>query len=318
MSVAMSSIPRFTRLHHSTIAMKPMHQRFVASVAKSISKHHQHHPHQHRFYHNLTPQSSFITSSQHTRMFNLHVLHAKPSHRTLFIQTQNTPNPNALKFLPGRSVLPADSQQTAMDFPSVKAAQNSPLASVLFQIDGVQGVLLGTDFVAVNVDDGVEWAVVKPHVFATISDFFASGKPVVQDVPVFSDTAILDSDDEVVSLIKELIETRIRPAVQEDGGDIVYKGMDRDQGVVRVQMVGSCKGCSSSSVTLKSGIENMLMHYVPEVTAVEEWIDPETEAMNQVSAEQLRKLEEGLAKVQGKTPPAAAPPTVEQQRATPA
>ena len=108
-----------------------------------------------------------------------------------------------------------------------------------------------------------------------------------------SNTTITDEDDEVISLIKELIETRIRPAVQEDGGDIIYKGMDRDLGVVRVQMVGSCKGCSSSAVTLKNGIENMLMHYVPEVTQVEEYIDPEQEQLNRVSQEQLRKLEEG-------------------------
>lgn len=196
-------------------------------------------------------------------------------------------------------MLPPESGQTAIDFPNYKSAQISPLASALFQIDGVVGVMLATDFVSINVEEGTDWNITKPHVYGIIMDFFASGKPVLNESVGSSDTTITDEDDEIVSLIKELIETRIRPAVQEDGGDIIYKGMNRDTGVVSVQMVGSCKGCSSSSVTLKSGIENMLMHYVPEVTSVEEYLDPEQEQLNQVSDEQLKKLEQGLKKVKG-------------------
>jgi len=157
--------------------------------------------------------------------------------------------------------------------------------------------------VSVNVSEGSDWNIIKPHVYAVIMDFLTSGQAVITDTPASSDTAITEDDDEIVSLIKELIETRIRPAVQEDGGDIVYKGFDAESGIVRISMVGSCKGCSSSSVTLKNGIENMLMHYVPEVTNVEEYIDPEREAMNQVSNEQLKKLEEGLKKIKSAGPP---------------
>lgn len=215
--------------------------------------------------------------------------------RDMYIQTQTTPNPQSLKFLPGKPVLPDDYPQSAVDFSNYKSAQSqSPLASALFSVDGVVGVMLGKDFISINIDESTDWLTAKPHVYGIIMDHYTSNKPIINtDNQSQSDTTITDEDDEVISLIKELIETRIRPAVQEDGGDIIYKGMDRDLGVVRVQMVGSCKGCSSSAVTLKNGIENMLMHYVPEVTQVEEYIDPEQEQLNRVSQEQLRKLEEG-------------------------
>ena len=161
-------------------------------------------------------------------------------------------------------------------------------------------MLLSADFLSVNVEDGSDWAVIKPAVYAAIMDFFASNQPVVKPeasaAPQSADgqQAVAEEDSEVVSMIKELIESRIRPAVQEDGGDIAFVRFDSGTGVVHVQMQGSCKGCSSSSVTLKNGIENMLMHYVPEVSGVEEWKD---EQLEQVSNDQLRKLEEGLNKI---------------------
>lgn len=213
--------------------------------------------------------------------------------RTLFIQTQSTPNANSLKFLPGRDVSPEQS----VDFSNYRdAARSSPLAAVLFRIDGVRSVYLASDFLSINIDDGRDWSLIKPEVYAVLMDFFASGQPVLLDnvdgQPTgVSSTTILPDDSEVVAMIKELIETRIRPAVQEDGGDIDYRSFDEETGKVLVQMQGSCKGCSSSSITLKNGIENMLMHYVPEVKCVEEYIDEEVEA---VSADALKKLEEKL------------------------
>ena len=216
--------------------------------------------------------------------------------RHLFIQTQTTPNQNSLKFLPGKPVLPAD--HPTVDFSTPKqAALRSPLADALFHIVGVKGVLLAPDFLSVNVEDGSDWNVVKPEVYAAITDFYASNQPAIKEQPKQPQPqpgqAVVE-DSEVVAMIKELIESRIRPAVQEDGGDIAFVSFDEATGVCSVQMQGSCKGCASSAVTLKNGIENMLMHYVPEVTAVEEWKDEELEA---VSSEELNRLEEGLKKI---------------------
>lgn len=158
------------------------------------------------------------------------------------------------------------------DFPSARDGMRSPLARALFAVDGVASVFLGSDFVTVRKAEGAEWASLKPEVFAAIMDFYASDQPVVLDGDALQrdDTAVHDGDSELVAMIKELLATRIRPAVAEDGGDIVYRGFDVDTGVVTVKLMGSCSGCPSSSITLKSGIENMLKHYVPEVTAVEE------------------------------------------------
>ena len=194
----------------------------------------------------------------------------------MFIQTQNPPNPQSLMFIPGREVL----QSGSRDFPSVKSAKASPLAQRLFRIEGVHGVFFGTDFITVTKSDGKEWSLMKPEIFATITDFFASGREVtVEDDPDASagdEGAYEDEDeDEVVLMIKELLDTRIRPAVQDDGGDIEFVKFEEDTGVVFVRLQGACSGCPSSSVTLKSGIENMLMHYIPEVKEVVE--EPEDE-----------------------------------------
>jgi NFU1 iron-sulfur cluster scaffold homolog, mitochondrial len=145
----------------------------------------------------------------------------------------------------------------------------SPLASALFKIDGIKAVYFGADFVTVTKFAEHKWQLMRPEIFSALMDFFE--KPdyqVLLDKPLITDTTILDDDDEIVAMIKELIEDRIRPAVQEDGGDIRYKGFEEDTGIVTVQLAGSCVGCPSSSVTLKNGVENMLMHYIPEVTAV--------------------------------------------------
>ncbi|XP_036382944.1 NFU1 iron-sulfur cluster scaffold homolog, mitochondrial [Megalops cyprinoides] len=186
--------------------------------------------------------------------------------RNMFIQTQDTPNPNSLKFLPGRVVLEAGT----MDFAAPRDAYCSPLARQLFRIDGVKSVFFGPDFITITkADVDLEWKVIKPDVFAAIMDFFTSGLPVVneEDTPS-ADTAPSEDDDEVVTMIKELLDTRIRPTVQEDGGDVLYRGFE--DGIVKLKLQGSCTSCPSSIVTLKNGIQNMLQFYVPEVEGVEQ------------------------------------------------
>ena len=146
----------------------------------------------------------------------------------------------------------------------------SPLAKELFKIDGVKAVYFGNDFVTITKFAESKWQFLRPEIFSVLMDFFENpNNKVLLDQPQITDTTILDDDDEVVAMIKELIEDRIRPAVQEDGGDIRYKNFDEHSGVVSVQLLGSCVGCPSSSITLKNGVENMLKHYIPEVTAVE-------------------------------------------------
>ncbi|KAK9061340.1 hypothetical protein SSX86_018520 [Deinandra increscens subsp. villosa] len=195
--------------------------------------------------------------------------------RTMFIQTQSTPNPQSLMFYPGKPVMEVGSA----DFPNARAAMNSPLAKALYGIDGITRVFFGSDFVTVTKSDDASWDFLKPEIFAAIMDFYSSGKPLFLDSATSAsmDTAIHEDDSEIVAMIKELLETRIRPAVQDDGGDIEYIGFDPESGVVKLKMQGACSGCPSSSVTLKSGIENMLMHYVPEVKSVEQELDVEDE-----------------------------------------
>ncbi|XP_047972710.1 nifU-like protein 4, mitochondrial [Salvia hispanica] len=196
--------------------------------------------------------------------------------RSMFIQTQSTPNPASLMFYPGKQVMETGSA----DFPNARSAMSSPLAKSLYGIDGVTRVFFGSDFVTVTKSDEISWDLLKPQVFAAIMDFYSSGQPLILDSAVAAsmDTAIKEDDSETVAMIKELVETRIRPAVQDDGGDIEYVGFDLDTGIVKLRMQGACSGCPSSSVTLKSGIENMLMHYVPEVKGVEQEFDEEEDA----------------------------------------
>lgn len=184
----------------------------------------------------------------------------------MFIQTEETPNPAALKFLPGRPVL----ETGVADFTTREAAARSPLARLLFEIDGVAGVFLGSDFVTVTKTGEKNWQVLKPMVLGALMDHFTANAPVMEEGVVDEDDVELndeDVDDEIIDQIKELIETRVRPAVAQDGGDIVYKGFKN--GTVYLNLRGSCAGCPSSTATLKMGIENMLKHYVPEVLQVE-------------------------------------------------
>lgn len=179
----------------------------------------------------------------------------------MFIQTEPTPNPATLKFLPGRDVM---ARGTA-DFTDSAAAVDSPLAQRLFGVEGVEGVFLGQDFVSVTKGGATDWDVLKPRILAAIMDHFASGEPAM--AALNDDAGGASADSEVVAQIKELLETRVRPAVAQDGGDIVFRGFE--DGIVYLHMQGACSGCPSSTATLKHGIENMLRYYVPEVQEVQ-------------------------------------------------
>ncbi|KAM7429726.1 nifu-like protein [Porites harrisoni] len=208
-------------------------------------------------------------------------LPTRGSVRTMFIQVQETPNPNSLKFVPGEQVL----ESGTVNFPNSQSAFCSPLARSLFRITGVQGVMFGPDFITVTkTEDDVEWSVLKPEIFASIMDFFASNVPILTEEQPPSDTAIDPEDDETVAMIKELLETRIRPTVQEDGGDIIFKGFH--DGVVKLKLQGACSSCPSSIVTLKSGIENMMQFYVPEVVSVEQ-VEDEVDEINKTEFDKL-------------------------------
>jgi Fe-S cluster biogenesis protein NfuA len=182
----------------------------------------------------------------------------------MFIQTEQTPNPATLKFLPG---LPIMSSGTA-NFTSKEAARASPLAEQLFSLPEVTGVFLGADFITVTKVDDSDWYRVKPAILAVIMEHFTAGRPILAANAAQTGTiAASDEDeDEIVAQIKELLETRVRPAVAQDGGDIIFE--DFADGVVYLHMQGSCSGCPSSTATLKAGIENMLRHYIPEVVEV--------------------------------------------------
>lgn len=179
----------------------------------------------------------------------------------MFIQTEATPNPNTLKFLPGCDVL-GDATASFSDF---EAAKRSPLAFRLFNLGGVTGVFLGADFISVTKNEGVDWPVLKPAVLGAIMDHYTAGDALI-DESVEVETGGED-DDPIVVQIKELLDTRVRPAVANDGGDIIFRAFE--DGVVYLHMQGACSGCPSSTATLKNGIETMLRYYVPEVQAVE-------------------------------------------------
>lgn len=188
----------------------------------------------------------------------------------MLIETESTPNPATLKFLPGRPVMEAGTR----DFASPEEAEASPLATALFRLGDVSGVFFGRDFVSVTIAPGAEWRDAKPDVLGIVMDHFLADMPLFHPasagfaVPAEDDAGIADdpADADIIEQIKELIETRVRPAVANDGGDIVYRGFDK--GNVYLKMQGACAGCPSSTATLKNGIESLLKHYVPEVTAV--------------------------------------------------
>ncbi|RST30438.1 NifU family protein [Sphingomonas ginkgonis] len=188
----------------------------------------------------------------------------------MLIETEATPNPATRKFLPGRPVMDAGTR----DFPDAEAAAASPLAEALFASGLVEGVFFGRDFVSVTATPGTDWRYLEPEILSTLLDFFVSGTPILAPasaagIQVAADAGFEDdpADADIIDQIKELIETRVRPAVAQDGGDIVYRGYR--EGTLYLAMQGACSGCPSSTITLKRGIEGLIRHYVPEVETVE-------------------------------------------------
>lgn len=183
----------------------------------------------------------------------------------MFIQTEQTPNPATLKFLPGREV----AGDATADFTAPENAERSPLAQRLFAVEGVTGVFLGSDFITITKAEDKEWYLLKPAILGIIMEHFTAGRPVLLEATEPSgagEAEVAEEDREIVAQIRELLDTRVRPAVAQDGGDIIFQGFER--GVVYLHMQGACSGCPSSTATLKMGIENMLRHYIPEVVEV--------------------------------------------------
>ncbi|KNE62018.1 hypothetical protein AMAG_07276 [Allomyces macrogynus ATCC 38327] len=218
--------------------------------------------------------------------------------RTLFIQTESTPSADSLKFKPGVPVLGADARST-VEFTSTRdaLAGGSPLAAALLRIDGIVGVLFSAEAVTITKDQDTPWPLVKPDIFAALTDHFANAAAGIAVVdPALAakppaDTEILATDSEVVAMIKELLDTRIRPTIQDDGGDIEYCGFDESTGTVQLKLKGACRTCDSSVVTLKNGIENMLQYFIPEVQKVEQVLDEHERVAN----EEFDKLEKVIA-----------------------
>ncbi|XP_037541689.1 NFU1 iron-sulfur cluster scaffold homolog, mitochondrial [Nematolebias whitei] len=201
---------------------------------------------------------------------------------TSSIQTEDTPNPRSLKFLPGKSVL----GNGTLDFPSPSSAGCSSLARDLFEIEGVKSVFFGPDFITVTkTDEDVEWTDITRQAREAIAKFFESGDPITTGT-VHHESSFSEDDDEIVSMIKELLDTRIRPTLQEDGGDVIFKGFEN--GTVKLKLVGSCTGCPSSTVTLKNGIQNMMQFYIPEVNKVEQ-VEDEVDDINAKVFEEVEK-----------------------------
>lgn len=182
----------------------------------------------------------------------------------MFIQTEQTPNPASLKFLPGCEVMLSG----VAEFLNAEGAAPSPLALSLFNVSGVQSVFLGQDFITITKKDGTQWPDLKPAILGVIMDHFTQGLPVIsgEHAAAHKETAAIDEADPIIRQIKEILETRVRPVVAQDGGDIVFNSFEN--GVVYLQMRGACAGCPSSTMTLKAGIENLLRHFVPEVIEV--------------------------------------------------
>lgn len=223
--------------------------------------------------------------------------------RFLSFQTFPTPNENALKFVsPQHAISPL--QNKTFEFTTSMQAVHSPLALKLFKIPGVKSVMIGHDFLTVNKQDHINWAILRPEVVELLDKFLSDGgDPVITKELLQEDhqdsLAAHEDDSEVVSMIKELIETRIRPAIQDDGGDIEYKAFDEETGTVFLKLQGACKSCSLSEDTLKSGIEGMLQHYIEEVRDVVQILDPEEEIANR----EFERLEQKLKSKNEASPP---------------
>ncbi|KAK6876463.1 NifU-like protein, mitochondrial [Candida tropicalis] len=213
--------------------------------------------------------------------------------RLYHFKTLPTPNPNALKFISEEcNILPMEDK--TFEFTTTMQAMHSPLALMLFKIPGVNSVMLGHDFLTVNKQDYINWANLRPEIVEHLDKFLTSKKqPVITKELIDKANEESEMDDsELMSMIKELIETRIRPAIQDDGGDIELKGFDEETGTVFVKLQGACKSCSASEDTLKSGIEGMLMHYIEEVKEVVQVLDPEEE----IAMKEFERLEQKLKK----------------------
>ncbi|MDX2083392.1 MAG: NifU family protein [Rickettsiales bacterium] len=183
----------------------------------------------------------------------------------MFIQTEETPNPNSLKFIPDNKIV---LNSGTIEFKNQKqAATKSPLALQLFEISGIESIFLGHNFITITKNEKTDWSKIKTEIQATIMDFFVSQKPVLFEEHK-PENNIDENDSDIVKQIKELIEVKVRPAVAMDGGDIIFHSFE--DGIVKLHLKGSCSGCPSSTITLKNGIENMLKHYIPEVEAVEQ------------------------------------------------
>ncbi|KAF2872935.1 hypothetical protein BDV95DRAFT_490089 [Massariosphaeria phaeospora] len=234
----------------------------------------------------------------------------------MFIQTESTPNADALKFNPNQRVLPESISSPFLEYLTPRSTlappHPSPLAANLLNIDGVTSVFLAVDYITVTKDSATPWAHVKPEVFAIINEFMISGQTIVntiedkagesgQEGTEADSLAYDENDSEVIGMIKELLETRVRPAIQEDGGDIEFRGFN--DGQVLLKLRGACRTCDSSTVTLKNGIESMLMHYIEEVKGVQQVMDQEEE----IAMKEFAKFEEKLRQQKG---PNAAPSTV--------
>ena len=182
----------------------------------------------------------------------------------MFIQTEHTPNPQTLKFLPGKVVM---DDGTAF-FQNVEEGSNSPFAKRLFKVEGVEGVFFGSDFITITKQQSVDWQIMKPIILSAIMDHYNSGDKTIDNPEKKENNSLQqdENDSEIVKQIKELLDTRVRPAVAMDGGDIIYNSFK--DGIVYLQMQGACSGCPSSTATLKMGIENMLKHYIPEIQEV--------------------------------------------------
>ncbi len=182
----------------------------------------------------------------------------------MFIQTEQTPNPQTLKFLPGKVVM----EEGTAFFQNIEEGSNSPFAKRLFELEGVEGVFFGSDFITITKNQSLDWQIMKPLILGSIMDHYNSGDVTINNPKKNDDTSLKvdENDTDIVKQIKELLDTRVRPAVAMDGGDIVYDSFK--DGVVYLHMQGACSGCPSSTATLKMGIENMLKHYVPEVQEV--------------------------------------------------
>jgi Fe-S cluster biogenesis protein NfuA len=203
--------------------------------------------------------------------------------RRLFIQTEATPNVDSLKFKPGKPVLDS---RTTVEFMNPREAIKSTLAMKLFRVDGVKSVMFGQDFITITKNSESSWQLMKPDIYGGIMDFVSSNEPAIKE-QINSNN---EDDCETVQMIKELLDTRIRPTIQDDGGDIEY--VDFKDGIVLVKLKGACRSCDSSTITLKNGIENMLMHYIAEVKGVEQVLDEQEE----ISKKEFEKLEKALKK----------------------